>query len=144
LPDRRKNAPLVRSSQEASEDDGLWSKCPECSLVVYRKDLLANASVCSNCGHHHRIDSATRIALIADPGSFEPLDRQLSPADPLGFKDRRGYADRIRDTQQSTGLQDAVSTGICRIEGLPWPWGRWISASWVARWARWWAKNSPA
>ena len=59
--DRRKNAPLVRSSQETSEDDGLWSKCPECALVVYRKDLIANASVCSNCGHHHRIDAATRI-----------------------------------------------------------------------------------
>ena len=116
--DRRKNAPLVRSSQEASEDDGLWSKCPECALVVYRKDLLANASVCSNCGHHHRIDAATRIALIADPGSFQPLDLELSPTDPLGFKDRRSYADRIRDTQQSSGLKDAVSTGICRIDGL--------------------------
>ena len=117
--DRQKNAPTVRVTQEPEEGDGLWSKCPECGLVVYRKDLVANASVCKGCGHHNRIDSPERIALIADPGSFEPMDTGLSPTDPLAFKDRRSYADRIRDSQQSTGLLDAVVTGICRTSGLP-------------------------
>jgi acetyl-CoA carboxylase carboxyl transferase subunit beta len=117
--DRRKTAPVVRNAQEVNEDDGLWSKCPECALVVYRKDMLANASVCKGCGHHHRIDSEERIGLIADPGSFDPLDTDLAPTDPLAFKDRRSYADRIRDSQRSTGLRDAVVTGLCRIEGLP-------------------------
>ena len=117
--DRQKNAPTVRVTQDADEGDGLWSKCPECALVVYRKDLVANASVCKGCGHHNRIDSDERIGLIADPGSFEPLDSDLSPTDPLAFKDRRSYADRIRDSQQSTGLKDAVITGLCRTSGLP-------------------------
>lgn len=117
--DRRKTAPVVRNAQEVSEDDGLWSKCPECGLVVYRKDLLTNASVCKGCGHHHRIDSEERIRLIVDPGSFEPLDTELTPTDPLAFKDRRSYADRIVDSQRSTGLRDAVVTGLCRVEGLP-------------------------
>ena len=117
--DRRKTAPVVRNAQEVNEDDGLWSKCPDCGLVVYRKDLLANASVCKGCGYHHRIDSEERIKLIADPGSFEQLDSELAPTDPLAFKDRRSYADRIRDSQRSTGLRDAVVTGLCRVEGLP-------------------------
>jgi acetyl-CoA carboxylase carboxyl transferase subunit beta len=119
--DRRKNAPVVRPSQgpEADEGDGLWSKCPECSLVVYRKDLAANAHVCKGCGHHTRIDSEERIRLIADEGSFEALDTDLAPTDPLAFKDRRAYADRLRDSQQSTGLRDAVITGLCRLEGMP-------------------------
>jgi acetyl-CoA carboxylase carboxyl transferase subunit beta len=117
--DRQKNAPTVRVTQDVEEGDGLWSKCPECGLVVYRKDLVANASVCKGCGHHNRIDSEERIALIADPGSFEPLDSSLAPTDPLGFKDRRSYADRLRDSQQSTGLLDAVVTGLCRTSGLP-------------------------
>ena len=81
--DRRKTAPAVRTNQEPDEGDGLWSKCPECSLVVYRKDLIANASVCSGCGYHHRIDSDERIRLLADPGSFEPLDSDLAPTDPI-------------------------------------------------------------
>ena len=117
--DRQKNAPTVRVTQDVEEGDGLWSKCPECGLVVYRKDLVANASVCKGCGHHNRIDSEERIALIADPGSFEPLDSSLAPTDPLAFKDRRSYADRLRDSQQSTGLLDAVITGLCRTSGLP-------------------------
>ena len=117
--DRQKNAPTVRVTQDLEEGDGLWSKCPECGLVVYRKDLVANASVCKGCGHHNRIDSEERIALIADPGSFEPLDSSLAPTDPLAFKDRRSYADRLRDSQQSTGLLDAVVTGLCRTSGLP-------------------------
>ncbi len=117
--DRQKNAPTLRISQDVEEGDGLWSKCPECALVVYRKDLVANASVCKGCGHHNRIDSEERIALIADPGSFEALDSSLAPTDPLAFKDRRSYADRIRDSQQSSGLRDAVITGLCRTSGLP-------------------------
>ena len=119
--DRRKTAPVVRSSQgpDPEEGDGLWSKCPECDLVVYRKDLVAHAHVCKGCGHHHRIDSEERIRLIADEGSFEAQDTELSPTDPLAFKDRRAYADRLRDSQQSTGLRDAVVTGHCRLEGMP-------------------------
>jgi len=117
--DRRKTAPAVRLVQEPEEGDGLWSKCPECALVVYRKDLVTNASVCKGCGHHHRIDSEERIRLIADAGSFEPLDSDLSPTDPLAFKDRRSYADRIRDSQRGTGLRDAVVTGLCRSSGMP-------------------------
>jgi len=116
--DRQKNAPVVRATQEPEEGDGLWSKCPDCALVVYRKDLVTNASVCKGCGYHHRIDSDERIRLIADAGSFEELDAALAPMDPLGFKDRRSYADRIRDSQESTGLRDAVITGLCRTNGL--------------------------
>ena len=117
--DRQKNAPVVRATQEPEEGDGLWSKCPDCALVVYRKDLVTNASVCKGCGYHHRIDSDERIRLIADAGSFEELDVSLAPMDPLGFKDRRSYADRIRDSQESTGLRDAVITGFCSTNGLP-------------------------
>ena len=117
--DRRKTVPAVRNTQDVEDGDGLWSKCPECGLVTYRKDLLANSSVCKGCGYHHRIFSDERIDLIVDPQSFEPLDIELSPTDPLAFKDRRSYADRIRDSQRSTGLKDAVITGLCRVEGHP-------------------------
>jgi acetyl-CoA carboxylase carboxyl transferase subunit beta len=116
--DRRKGQSTGKITQEPEEGDGLWSKCPECGLVVYVKDLKANASVCAGCGHHHRIDSDERIALIADPGSFEALNEALEPTDPLTFKDRRAYADRLRESQAATGLRDGVVTGLCRVDGL--------------------------
>ena len=117
--DRRKDQSVGKVTQEQDEGDGLWSKCSECGQVVYHKDLIANANVCSNCGHHNRIDSAERIALIADPGSFTAINGELEPTDPLGFKDRRAYADRLRETQAKTGLRDAVITGTCRVNDLP-------------------------
>ena len=116
--DRRKGQSTGKITQEPEEGDGLWSKCPECGLVVYVKDLKANASVCAGCGHHHRIDSEERIALIADQGSFKALNEALEPTDPLSFKDRRFYADRLRESQAATGLRDGVVTGLCRVDGL--------------------------
>ena len=115
--DRRKPTPAPRPNPEPEDGDGLWSKCPECGEVVYRKDLLANSSVCASCGYHHRVDSDERLRLLLDPSSFEPIDTDLSPIDPLAFKDRRAYADRIKDSQSSTGLRDAVVCGIGQLEG---------------------------
>ncbi len=116
---RRKDQFVGKVTQETDEGDGLWGKCPECGQVVYRKDLLENANVCSNCGHHNRINSDERIKIIADTNSFKVLNQNLTPTDPLGFKDRRAYADRLRESQASTGMKDGVVTGLCKVEGIP-------------------------
>ena len=115
---RRKDQFVGKVIQETDESDGLWGNCPECSEVVYRKELIANANVCSNCGHHNRINSDERIQLLVDKETFKPLNTNLSPVDPLGFKDRRAYADRLRESQASTGMKDAVTTGLCKIEEI--------------------------
>ena len=115
---RRKDQFVGKVIQETDESDGLWGKCPECSQVVYRKDLLTNANVCNNCGHHNRINCEERIKLLVDQGSFKPLNKNLSPLDPLGFKDRRAYADRLRESQASTGMKDGVMTGLCQVEDI--------------------------
>jgi len=116
---RRKDQFVGKVSQDTDEGDGLWVKCPECSQVAYRKDLISNFNVCSNCGHHNRINSDERINIIADKNSFEEFDSSLSPTDPLGFKDRRSYADRIKESQAGTGLRDGVVTGICSVNSMP-------------------------
>ncbi len=116
---RRKDQFVGKVSQDTDEGDGLWVKCAECSQVAYRKDLISNFNVCSNCGHHNRINSDERINIIADKNSFEEFDSSLSPTDPLGFKDRRAYADRIKESQAGTGLRDGVVTGICSVNSMP-------------------------
>jgi len=116
---RRKDQFVGKVSQDTDEGDGLWVKCSECSQVAYRKDLISNFNVCSNCGHHNRINSDERINIIADKSSFEEFDSSLSPTDPLGFKDRRSYADRIKERQAGTGLRDGVVTGICSVNSIP-------------------------
>ena len=116
---RRKDQFVGKVSQDTEESDGLWVKCSECSQVAYRKDLISNFNVCSNCSHHNRINSDERINIIADKDSFKEFDGLLSPTDPLKFKDRRSYSDRIKESQKGTGLKDGVITGLCSINSMP-------------------------
>jgi acetyl-CoA carboxylase carboxyl transferase subunit beta len=105
-------------SQEREIADGLWSKCPECGVTTYTKDLRANQMVCAECGYHTRIYSDERVQQLIDVGTWAPLDENVRPIDPLKFRDRKAYADRIRETQEKTGLVDAVRTGLGQLEGL--------------------------
>ncbi len=116
---RRKADPTSREGQEREIADGLWTKCESCSVLTYTKDLQANQMVCLECGHHLRVYSEERIHQLLDPGTWMPLDQGLQPTDPLKFRDRKSYSDRLRETQEKTGLVDAVQTGLGQLEGLP-------------------------
>jgi len=97
--------------------DGLWTQCPECAETVFRKSLEANLMVCPKCDHHMRISARRRIDQLLDPGTFEALDADMAPMDPLGFVDQKPYIERIRDTQRKTKEQDGVQTGTGFIKG---------------------------
>jgi acyl-CoA carboxylase subunit beta len=58
-----------------------------------------------------------RIALVADPGSFEPWDEDVVSDDPLRFSDVRPYADRLAEARARTGLSESVLTGLIEVEG---------------------------
>lgn len=113
--------PLLQpqSPQEREVADGLWTKCPACGVLTYTKDLQSNWLVCAECGHHLRVDSDERIRQLIDAKTWQPINEHLQPTDPLKFKDRKSYKDRIRDTQKATDLTDAVQTGHGRLDGLP-------------------------
>ncbi|MEL7356169.1 MAG: acetyl-CoA carboxylase, carboxyltransferase subunit beta [Cyanobacteria bacterium J06555_13] len=116
---RKKTGLISQDRHEREIADGLWTKCERCDVLTYTKDLKANQQVCPECGHHHRVFSVERIEQLIDEGSWTPLDTQVSPKDPLRFRDRKAYADRIRDTQAKTKLVDGVQTGIGKINGMP-------------------------
>jgi acetyl-CoA carboxylase carboxyl transferase subunit beta len=116
---RRKPDAVAKEWQVRDIPDGLWHKCEVCGVMAYTKDLEANQKVCLDCGHHQRVYSEERIHQLIDPGTWFPLDRHLEPTDPLQFRDRKPYSDRLRDMQAKTGLQDAVQTGLGLLEGLP-------------------------
>ena len=110
--------PTIQPQQEREIADGLWTKCPACGVLTYTKDLQGNQMVCGECDHHLRVDSDERIRQLIDPKSWQPLNEQLRPTDPLQFRDRKAYKDRLKETQKSTKLSDAVQTGIGRLDGL--------------------------
>ncbi len=114
---RKKTGLVSEGRHEREIADGLWTKCERCDVLTYTKDLRANQKVCPECGHHHRIFSGDRIEQLIDAETWAPIDTQVSPKDPLKFRDRKAYADRIRDTQAKTKLVDGVQTGLGHING---------------------------
>jgi acetyl-CoA carboxylase carboxyl transferase subunit beta len=115
----RKTEPAIQTKQEREIADGLWTKCQKCGTVAYTKDFKANQLVCAECGYHAMVDSDERIRQLIDPNTWKPLAEEIRPIDPLGFKDRKPYRDRITDYQKKTGLTDAVKVGTGLLDGLP-------------------------
>lgn len=116
---RRKTESISVERQEREIADGLWHKCSKCGVLTYTKDLKANQMVCTECGYHNRVNSDERIRQIVDANTWVEMDDHLLPTDPLQFRDRKSYTDRLRDMQEKTGLTDAVKTGLGEINGLP-------------------------
>ncbi|MFN5610739.1 MAG: acetyl-CoA carboxylase, carboxyltransferase subunit beta, partial [Pseudanabaena sp.] len=113
----RKTPNLNQNSQEREIPDGLWHKCSSCGALTYVKDLKINLMVCPECGHHNQVNAYERIAQLIDSGTWQEMDPDLTSCDPLGFKDRKPYIDRIKEYKQKTGLSDGVITGTGKIDG---------------------------
>lgn len=97
--------------------DGLWHQCPECKTVIQTKEHAHHAYTCPSCGYHDRIGSVEYFELLFDNGQFTELDEGLSSGDPLTFVDSKAYPDRIKASQNKSGLKDAVRTGVGQING---------------------------
>ena len=96
----------------------LWTKCEACGAQIYKKEFQENLHVCPKCGHHHRLPAQERVAMLADPGTFQETTR-LRPLDPLGFVDTKPYVERLKAYPAETGRPDAILGGTCQIGGVP-------------------------
>lgn len=119
--EKRKQAQEQRKALEAKiEDDGLpglWTKCVHCAAQLPKTDLEDNDMVCPLCDYHFRINARTRIAQLFDKDSFEEMHANVKPTDPLNFTDTESYKERIKKAKAKTGLDDAVITGVGKIDG---------------------------
>ena len=97
--------------------EGLWMRCPTCGATVYKKTLEENLHVCPECDYHHRIDSRTRVEQLVDENSFEEFCTDLVSTDPLKFKDRITYKQRLKAMRDKTGETEAITVGHAFIRG---------------------------
>jgi acetyl-CoA carboxylase carboxyl transferase subunit beta len=114
MPSRIKTERRTRSVPE-----GLWIKCPACDAVLYRAELERNLYVCPKCSHHMRIGARERLEAFLDPGELIELGANISPEDPLKFRDSKRYKDRLVQAQKATGEKDALIVLAGRLYELP-------------------------
>ncbi len=97
----------------------LWEKCPACGAMLFHRDLETNLNVCSHCGHHLRMGAKKRLESLFDDGRYESLTVKPALTDPLKFRDRKRYTDRLREAQTKTGENDAIQVGFGQIAETP-------------------------
>ncbi len=96
---------------------GLWVKCDECGEMIFSKELSKNLKVCPKCNRHFPMTARERIAALADEGTFQETDADMSSVDVLKFTGMASYTERLKTYQRQTELNDAVITGLCKICG---------------------------
>ena len=95
--------------------EGIWTKCKKCSNMIYEKELDTNLKVCPKCQFHFPISARERIHTLVETCSFEESDPSLESVDVLQFTGPSSYTAKLEQYKKSTGLKDAVCTGIGRI-----------------------------
>ena len=96
----------IFSRREVPEN--LWTKCDECGTMLFHRELHANLNVCTTCGHHMAITPRDRFNALFDDGLFAEVRVPEPVADPLGFRDQKRYADRIKEARKGTGEKEAM------------------------------------
>ena len=92
--------------------------CPSCASHFRDDELEAGLWVCAQCGHHFPMRARSRIAHLADAGSFVEEAADVRSEDPLSFFDLRPYGERLVEAEQATGLGEAMVIGHATVGGL--------------------------
>ena len=97
----------------------LWNKCDFCGALLYHRELAQALQVCPNCDHHMPIAPRQRFESLFDDGVFEEIPVPSCLQDPLGFRDQKKYAERIKAARNSTGEDDAMLLAAGKIGDAP-------------------------
>jgi acetyl-CoA carboxylase carboxyl transferase subunit beta len=118
--------PKIRAVVAKKEvPDNLWDKCPRCGQMIFRRELEANLYVCHACGHHMRLNPRRRLAMLFDDGAYIAIELPKTIADPLKFRDRKRYADRLKESQAASAQagngqgSDALLVAHGTVGGIP-------------------------
>lgn len=105
---------LVRRKKEIP--DGLWSRCPQCSHLIFNKILDENLKVCPKCNYHFTLSCWERIDLLADKNGFTEFYKDMESQDPLEFSGPKTYKDKLEEDKKATGLKEAAVVGEARLD----------------------------
>ena len=106
--------PAAQPAQAPSDD--IWTKCPTCKEIAFRKEVERNLNVCPKCGHHFRLTVSQRLSITIDRGSWHEMFEDVAIGDPLKFVDSRPYPKRMAQAREASGRNDAVVVGTASIE----------------------------
>lgn len=112
--------PKIRALVARQEvPENLWRKCGSCGQMIFHRELETNLHVCPNCNHHMRIDARKRMEMLFDEGEFQAIELPETVQDPLKFRDRKRYYERLREARAKTEDHEAIVVAHGRIGSQP-------------------------
>tara|TARA_B100000214_G_scaffold204800_1_gene148497 strand:+ start:4095 stop:4937 length:843 start_codon:yes stop_codon:yes gene_type:complete len=112
---RIKEGITTKTEEKKETPDGLWVKCPKCKIIVTSEEHKKYLYVCFNCNYHSRIGSEEYFNILFD-NKYTEINKNIISEDPLNFKDKKSYKERIKSTQEKTKLNDAIRTAYGKIK----------------------------
>ena len=107
----------TKTSDKKEIPTGVWSQCKNCKETVPSKVFKANSYVCDSCDYHERIGSKEYYEILFDNNEYQMLFSHLQAKDILGFTDSKNYAVRLKQSQQKSGLDDAIQVATGNVNG---------------------------
>lgn len=115
---KRDKAGISTATENKKEaPDGLWKKCPACKKPLLNLEQVENNYVCHYCNYHMRIGSTAYFSILFDNNKFEELFVGLRSGDPLQFEDTKKYTERLAESYEKTGLDDAIRCAHGQLDG---------------------------
>lgn len=109
----------LKSEKKVKIPEGLWVKCESCKEIIYKKEIDRNLKICPKCNYHFRISARERLDFLVDEGSFTEINTGLYSNDPLHFKDKILYRERLEENRKKSGLEEATISGEATVDGNP-------------------------
>ena len=98
--------------------ENLWIKCSSCGQMNFHKDLQEKLYTCPNCDAHLAMPINERLINIYDDGKYEIKNIPSVIEDPLSFKDKIKYTERLKIARKKTASNDAVLVAYGKINNI--------------------------
>lgn len=93
----------------------LWIKCNSCNNILYLDEINENFKICTYCNSYFRLRAKERIEFTFDKETFKEFKYDGKIKKYLNFP---GYIDKFEKIQKELDMEDAVITGVGKIEGI--------------------------
>ncbi len=112
----KKNSDSIKIKKDIP--DNLWIRCNSCNSILFKKDLIKNNMVCTNCNYHFFLNVNKRLQSIFDNEDFILLSLPQAIKDPLKFKDKDKYIDKLKSYKEKTNHSDAIVSAMGKINNV--------------------------
>ncbi len=109
---------LIAIKSKIIKKDNLWTKCGSCQQMIFTKELKENLFVCDNCNFHLSMPVKNRLENIYDDKKYEEVVVEKVTDDPLKFKDKIRYSERLNKVRKQLNLNDSIKVVKGKINGL--------------------------